>query len=56
MPVLVALAAIVVQAPLPLGGSPAFASAATAMDSPPADQVQDSVLVTGTGEMPAAQE
>ncbi|MCU7724238.1 SIMPL domain-containing protein [Actinoplanes sp. KI2] len=50
-PVLVALAVIVVQAPLSLGGGPAFASAAATMDSPPADQAQDSVLVTGTGEV-----
>ena len=50
-PALVVLASLVVLSPWPLGGSPAFASAAAAVDSPPADQFRESVLVTGTGEV-----
>lgn len=46
-PVLVVLASVVVL----LGGQPAFASAAAPVDSPPAGQFRESVLVTGTGEV-----
>jgi uncharacterized protein YggE len=45
--VLVVLASLVVLSP----GPPAFASAAAAVDSPPAGQFRESVLVTGTGEV-----
>jgi uncharacterized protein YggE len=48
--VLVVLASLVVLSP----GSPAFASAAAAADSPPGDQFRESVLVTGTGEVSGA--
>jgi uncharacterized protein len=50
-PALVVLATLVVLPPWSLGERPAFASAAATVDSPPDDQVRDSVLVTGTGEV-----
>ncbi|HEY0530341.1 MAG TPA: SIMPL domain-containing protein [Actinoplanes sp.] len=50
-PVLVVLASLVVLSPWPLGGRPAFASAAATVDSPPVAQFRESVLVTGTGEV-----
>jgi uncharacterized protein YggE len=50
-PVLVVLASVVLLSPGPLGGRPAFASAAAPADSPPAGQFLENVLVTGTGEV-----
>lgn len=50
-PVLVVLASVVLLSPSLTGGRPAFASAAAAVDSPPAGQFGESVLVTGTGEV-----
>jgi uncharacterized protein len=49
-PAFVVVVALVALAPWPLGGLPAFASAAT-VDSPPAEQLRESVSVTGTGEV-----
>lgn len=50
-PVLVVLAALAVVAPGPLGSRPAFASATAVVNALPADQLRDSVLVEGTGEV-----
>jgi uncharacterized protein YggE len=50
-PALVLLASLVVLSPSLLGGRPAYASANATMDSPPADQLRESVLVTGKGEV-----
>jgi uncharacterized protein YggE len=50
-PALVVLASVVMLSPSLLGDRPAFASAAATVDSPPADQFRESVLVTGTGEV-----
>jgi uncharacterized protein YggE len=47
-PALVVLASLVVLSSSPLGGRPAFASAT--VDSAPAEQLREGVLVTGTGE------